>query len=276
MYINIFQESNSLYIYIYIYIYIPCHQSVQATLGVGSVNFCTVDFGSVFFNSFYRVPCVLPDTLVLRCTLFIFCVKAALLAKRTAACDKAGEKLKVSGGGWSPPPPQARGGSRKGAPRAERLNWAFRLQIEVEAVSGRLIVYELQPTDSSQPSMCTPLSRSAYSHGALSTLGSLRGRVCLPLHHLVSLRRQKAVGKMVAITQPPAEWQRSGCKVVGRRFESWSANCRRWRRRRIHPTGVRTVDQKVYRRLHFHSATAWADVKGHPTAWGRRVCHRRD
>ena len=35
-----------------------------------------------FFNSFYCVPCVLPDTLVLRCTMFIFCIKAALLAKR--------------------------------------------------------------------------------------------------------------------------------------------------------------------------------------------------
>ena len=31
---------------------------------------------------------MLPDTLVLRCMLFIFCVKAAMLAKRTAACDK--------------------------------------------------------------------------------------------------------------------------------------------------------------------------------------------
>ena len=34
------------------------------------------------------VPRVLPDTLVLRCTLFIFCAKAALLAKRAATCDK--------------------------------------------------------------------------------------------------------------------------------------------------------------------------------------------
>ena len=42
----------------------------------------------VFFNSFCCVPCVLPDTLVLGCTLFIFCVKAALWAKRAAACDK--------------------------------------------------------------------------------------------------------------------------------------------------------------------------------------------
>ena len=34
------------------------------------------------------VPCVLPDALVLRCTLFMFCVKAVLLAKRAATCDK--------------------------------------------------------------------------------------------------------------------------------------------------------------------------------------------
>ena len=54
----------------------------QATLGVASVNFCTVAFGSAFFNSFCCVPCVLPDTLVLRCMMFIFSVKAALLAKR--------------------------------------------------------------------------------------------------------------------------------------------------------------------------------------------------
>ena len=62
----------------------PINAYVQATLGVGSVNFCTVDFGDAFFNSFYCVPCVLPDTLELRCTMVIFCVKAALalLAKR--------------------------------------------------------------------------------------------------------------------------------------------------------------------------------------------------
>ena len=60
---------------------------VQATLGVGSVNFCTVDFGDAFFNSFYFVPCVLLDTLVLRSMKLIFCVKAALLAKRAfVAC----------------------------------------------------------------------------------------------------------------------------------------------------------------------------------------------
>ena len=54
---------------------------------MSSVNFCTVDFGGVFFNSFYCVPCVLLGTLVLRSTKFIFCVKAALLAKRACvAC----------------------------------------------------------------------------------------------------------------------------------------------------------------------------------------------
>ena len=47
----------------------------------------SVDFGGAFFTPFYCVPCVLPDTLVLRCTMFIFCVKAALLAKRAfVAC----------------------------------------------------------------------------------------------------------------------------------------------------------------------------------------------
>ena len=60
----------------------PSNAYVQATLGVGSVDFCTVDFGGAFFNWFYCVPCVLPDTLVLRSMKFIFCVKAALLAKR--------------------------------------------------------------------------------------------------------------------------------------------------------------------------------------------------
>ena len=60
----------------------PSKAYVRATLGVGSVKFCTVNFGGVFFNSFYCVPCVLLDTLVLRCTMFMFCVKAALLAKR--------------------------------------------------------------------------------------------------------------------------------------------------------------------------------------------------
>ena len=69
----------------------PSNAYVQATLGVGSVHFSTVDFGGAFFNSFYCVPYVLPDTLVFRRMLFIFCViccvKAALLAKRVAACD---------------------------------------------------------------------------------------------------------------------------------------------------------------------------------------------
>ena len=65
----------------------PSNAYVQATLGVGSVNFFTVDVGGAFFNSFYCMPCVLPDTLVLRWTMFIFCVKAALLAKRAfVAC----------------------------------------------------------------------------------------------------------------------------------------------------------------------------------------------
>ena len=65
----------------------PSNAYVQATLSVGSVNSCTVDFGDVLFNSFYCVPCVLPDTLVLRCTMFTFCVKAALLPKRAfVAC----------------------------------------------------------------------------------------------------------------------------------------------------------------------------------------------
>ena len=66
----------------------PSNAYVQATRGVGSVNFCTVDFGGAFFNSFYCVPCVLPNTLVLRCTLFVFRVKAALVANRSAACHK--------------------------------------------------------------------------------------------------------------------------------------------------------------------------------------------
>ena len=80
----------------------PCQRNayVQATLGVGSVNFCTVDFGGVFFNSFYCVPCVLPDTSVLRCTKFIFCVKAALLAKGVVQAtenDPNGDALHAMG-----------------------------------------------------------------------------------------------------------------------------------------------------------------------------------
>ena len=53
----------------------PSNIYIQATLGIGSVNFCTVDVGGAFFNSFYCVPRVLPGTLVLRCTLFICCAK---------------------------------------------------------------------------------------------------------------------------------------------------------------------------------------------------------
>ena len=46
----------------------------QATLGVGSVNFRTVDFGGAFFHWSY---CVLSDSLVLRCMMFMFRVKEA-------------------------------------------------------------------------------------------------------------------------------------------------------------------------------------------------------
>ena len=55
----------------------PSNPYFQATLGVGSVNFCTVDSGGTFFNWSYYVPCVLSNTLVLRCMMFIFCVKEA-------------------------------------------------------------------------------------------------------------------------------------------------------------------------------------------------------
>ena len=40
----------------------PSNAPIQATLGDGSVNVCTVDLGGAFFNSFYCVPCVLPHT----------------------------------------------------------------------------------------------------------------------------------------------------------------------------------------------------------------------
>ena len=52
------------------------------TLALVPSFFCTVDFGGAFFYSLYGVPCLLLNTVVLRCTTFIFCVKAAVLAKR--------------------------------------------------------------------------------------------------------------------------------------------------------------------------------------------------
>ena len=44
---------------------------------------------------------------------------------------------------------------------------------------------QMQPADSPQPSIFTPLSFSAYSHCASCTLGAY-GRGSLPLHNLVS------------------------------------------------------------------------------------------
>ena len=41
---------------------LPPPPLVQATLGVDSVNFRTVDFGGALFNWSYRVLCVLSDT----------------------------------------------------------------------------------------------------------------------------------------------------------------------------------------------------------------------
>ena len=58
----------------------PCASNahVQATLGVGSVNFRTVNvFGGALFNKSYCVLRVLSDTWVLRCRMFILCVKEA-------------------------------------------------------------------------------------------------------------------------------------------------------------------------------------------------------
>ena len=56
----------------------PSNTHVQAALGVGSVNFRTVDFGGAFFNWPYCVLCVLSDTWLLRCVMFILCAKEAV------------------------------------------------------------------------------------------------------------------------------------------------------------------------------------------------------
>ena len=56
----------------------PSNACVQATLGVGSGKFRTVDFGGAFFSWSYCVPCVLSDTLVLRCMMFMLCVKEVI------------------------------------------------------------------------------------------------------------------------------------------------------------------------------------------------------
>ena len=47
------------------------------TLDIDSVNLCTADFGGAFLNWSYCVPCVLCGTWVLRCMMFIGCVKEA-------------------------------------------------------------------------------------------------------------------------------------------------------------------------------------------------------
>ena len=72
----------------------PSNAYVQATLGVGSVNFRTLDFGSAFINWSECVLCVLSDTLVLRCMMFMFCVKEAYLS--TIACLSRPHKLCVT------------------------------------------------------------------------------------------------------------------------------------------------------------------------------------
>ena len=55
----------------------PSNVCVHAALGVGFVSFRNADFGRAFFNWSYCVLCVLSDILVLRCMMFIFCVKEA-------------------------------------------------------------------------------------------------------------------------------------------------------------------------------------------------------
>ena len=67
----------------------PSNTHVQATLGVGGPSIFALLILAVCFSICSTVCHVcFVNTLVLRCTLFIFCVKAALLAKRTAACDQ--------------------------------------------------------------------------------------------------------------------------------------------------------------------------------------------
>ena len=65
-----------------------------------------------------------------------------------------------------------------------------------------------------------------------------------------------------------AEFFRSAVRIlVGGR--------RRWSRRKTGRAKVQTADRKVYRRLHYHSATAYAKTNSsphQPTAW-TRVCH---
>ena len=53
----------------------PSDTCAKATLGVSSVNFCTVDFGGAFFNWSYCVLCVLSNTFEMHDV--IFCVKEA-------------------------------------------------------------------------------------------------------------------------------------------------------------------------------------------------------
>ena len=55
----------------------PSNTHVQATLGVRSVNFRTVDFGGALFSWSYCVLCVLSDAWALRYMMFIFRVKEA-------------------------------------------------------------------------------------------------------------------------------------------------------------------------------------------------------
>ena len=55
----------------------PGNAYVQATPGVGSVNFRTVDLGGAFFNWSHCALCVLSDSWVLGFMMFIFCVQGA-------------------------------------------------------------------------------------------------------------------------------------------------------------------------------------------------------
>ena len=48
--------------------------------------FCTVDFGRAFSNWSDCVPCVLRDTVVLKCMTFILCVEADLTISTCVAC----------------------------------------------------------------------------------------------------------------------------------------------------------------------------------------------
>ena len=72
-------------------------------------------------------------------------------------------------------------------------------------------------------------------------------------------RRLQAVGRHIAVTINPDRMVMQPTVTIWSAVQSLLGDCHRRRRRHFPPTEVRTADQRVCIRLHYHSTTAYPE-----------------